>query len=163
MAYKMKGYPTHHSGMQPKKESGSPVKAMSESGKATLTGVGTGAATGAAMGATLGSAVPVIGTAIGGVIGGVVGGVAGGITASNKHDAAVEEQRENNRAATAQQRMETQQKRIQSALVSEREQAGALSVASNRPDVPTNNTIDQTEVKPASVNLENLYAKPPQP
>ena len=68
MAYKQSGFPIHKSGVQPKNDS--PVKAMSESGKA----VGMGVATGAAKGAAMASVIPVIGTVAGAAIGGLIGG-----------------------------------------------------------------------------------------
>jgi hypothetical protein len=149
MAYKQSGFPIHKNGVQPKSDS--PVKAMSESGKA----VGKGVITGAAKGAAMASFIPVIGTAVGAGIGGIIGGV----TANKKFKegkATIQSTNEAQAAIEAEQVRQQQIVKNQEAFQTQQESIAATTMdVSGRAKGPTN--TDGT-VNEQSVNtLEKLY------
>ena len=151
MAFKMKGYPEHKSGVQPKRKE-SPVKAMSESGEATLAGVGSGAASGAATGAMFGP----WGAAIGGVIGGVVGGVTADKQFKEQQEMARQEEALARRIKT-QEEMTGRRERQQLAL-SDRSSTSVRLPGKTENINPDGTVSNSTSVTSKPMDLGSLYS-----
>jgi gas vesicle protein len=151
MAFKMKGFPEHKVGAQPK-NNGSPVKAMSESGKATLSGVGMGAASGAAAGAALGP----WGAAVGAVIGGVVGGVTADKQFKEQQEMARQEEALARRIKT-QEEMTSRREKQQLAL-SDRSSTSVRLPGKTENINPDGTVSNSTSVTSKPMDLGSLYS-----